>query len=117
MIPRSFKVPYEVLEEFGEKNSCATLDDEDWVKSRGEVLAWKRRHWVCVSAVSSGAKGYHEVTLVHTVPEAEYDGPPYDPCWQAEPGLRYKGVRLTCKKQAWVMTGTEITLYPIAERR
>jgi hypothetical protein len=116
MIPKSYKVPYAFLEECGEKNSCGSLDDENLAKSSGELIDWKHRHWVCVSSVSSGARGYHEVTLVLVVPECKYDGPAYKPNHEAKPGLRYRGVRLTSKKQIWVLTGTEITLFPISER-
>lgn len=114
MIPKRFKVPYEFLEACAEKYCADTLDTENTTKSRGEMFEWKRRHWVTIGGASQYLR-WLEATLCLVVPETVYDGPPHDP--EAGPGRYYQGVRLTCKKQVWVMTTTEITLFPILERR
>lgn len=122
MREKHVKVRQEFLDSCAEQNCCGSLDMHDFAKSRGKVIAWRRRHWVCTGSASQ--QGYYEAHLLECVPASDYKGPPHryfedrGDDGYGNPDLFYLGGQFVCRGQVWVMTDLEVTLHPFTcERR
>lgn len=110
MMNKKVRVPLAFLEQTAALNCCGTLDMHTPAKSKGQVIEWKRQHWVCVG---SSSRHLHTLTadLRQVVPVDQYDGPPPDP--EIRGHDYYTGGHLWCRGQEWVMTNIEFTLIPL----
>ena len=100
-------VPYPVLEEFAEKNSCMHLNMEEPARSTGKLIQFRERLWVCVGSVSQYAY-YLEADLRECVPEGQYKGRSNDP--RKSGHHYYTGGRFRANGKVYVMTNLEFTL-------
>lgn len=121
MRTKRIKVSQEFLDQCSDQYCADTLDMYEPAKSVGKVIAWKRRHWVCIAGASKNLTNL-EATLCQCVPEAEYQGTPYHYSFENEdgwgdPDAYYVGGTFRCKGQIWVMTDLEITLVPFSQER
>ena len=107
-------VSADFLESVAKKNCCSTLNMEKPARSKGQVIAWRGRMWVCTGSVSSHHKTI-EADLREVVLEENYHGPPNNPKARGIP--YYTGGSLRCLGKTWVMTGFEIQLVPSSEEQ
>lgn len=109
--------PYELVEEFGEMNSCSHLDMYDHLASRAKVIEFLNKTWVCFSSTSQYLK-YEKVQLIECVPLEEWKGAYNDVDDEDEDADFYKGGRFRSRDNKWwVMTGFEIDVLPLKKEK
>ena len=114
MQENTIAVAADFLERVAKKNCCSTLNMEKSAQSKGQVIAWRGRMWVCTGSVSSHHKTI-EADLREVVLEENYHGSPNHPKARGVP--YYTGGRLRSLGKTWVMTGFEIQLVPSSEEQ
>lgn len=117
-LSREVQAPYDLIEKFGEMYSGQSLDMEDHNKSRGRVITYLKRFWVCTGSVSRGNKKL-KVFLHECVPLGQWKGEFNKPNHYDDDNYDYyKGGRLRSQNgEWWVMTGYEINLVPLKNER
>jgi len=58
MQENTIAVAADFLERVAKKNCCSTLNMEKPARSKGQVIAWRGRMWVCIGSVSSHHKNH-----------------------------------------------------------
>jgi hypothetical protein len=108
-LPEEIPASPELMERAYACYSAMTLNVEDRFKSKAKIIPWRGRVWTCTGAASHNHR-LLKVDLHEVVPEERYRGEPnqkgsHGPAY-------YAGVRFTCDRLWWVMTGYEIALVP-----